>query len=148
GGGRVAVVYVRHADALTDAHLTELDHLAESAARRQTPLELLLLGSPGLSARFEDSARRRVSVRGELTALTSDETREYLDHRPNSTGGPSTGIFSRKASRDIYSASLGVPGSVEALAAESLRRALNAGSANVAPEHVQAAASALRAQRA
>jgi len=147
-GGRVAVLHVEHADALTDEHLTELEHIAEVAARRQTPLEVLLLGTSAFARRFNDTRRRHVSVQGELAPLSPDETREYLDRRPNSTGGPSTGIFTRKASRDIYSASLGVPGSVEALAAESLRRALSAGSANVAPEHVQAAASALRALRA
>src|SRR5262249_61629458 len=60
----------------------------------------------------------------------------------------STGTFTRKATRDICSMSLGVPGAIEALAAEAVRRALNAGTTSVAPEHVQAAASALRAQRA
>src|SRR5262249_20521744 len=112
-GGRVAVLYVDHADLLTSEHLTELDHIAEAATRRQSPLEVLLVGTRAIAGHFDDpSTQRRASVRGELAALSPDETRDYLDRRPNSMGGPSTGTFSRKAARDIYSMSLGVPGAI------------------------------------
>src|SRR5262249_41750499 len=150
-GGRVAVLYVDPADLLTNEHLIELDHITQAASRRQCPLEVLLIGTSALSMRYVDSAldevRRRTSVRGELATLTPDEPGESLDKRQNPGGGPSAGMFSRKASRDIYSLSLGLLSSIEAIAGEAMRRALTAGTSIVTPKHVQAAASALRAHR-
>ena len=150
--GRVAVLLVDDAHELTPEHFLELHRLAAAAANRQCALELMLVGLPELEEIFDepelDALRPRVSVRVKLEPLSPNDTREYLQLRPNSAGGPSAGLFSRKASRDVYGASLGVIGTIEALAAESTRRAQRAGSPTVSPEHVRAAANALRAGRA
>jgi type II secretory pathway predicted ATPase ExeA len=150
-GGRVAMLVADDAHTLTPAHVLELQRITGAAANRQCPLELLLVGSPALEAMFGGpelaALHARVSVRAHVAPLSPNETREYLQLRPNSAGGPSSGLFSRKASRDIYHASLGVLGTIEALAAESTRRAQRAGSSTVSPEHVRAAANALRAGR-
>jgi type II secretory pathway predicted ATPase ExeA len=151
-GGRVAVLFADDAHLLTAAHMLELQRICAAAANRQCPLEFLLVGQKPLAALFDTpelaALAPRVSVRGELAALSANETREYLQLRPNSAGGPSAGVFSRKACRDVYNASLGVLRTIEALATESTRRAQRAGSATVSPEHVRAAANSLRAGRA
>jgi type II secretory pathway predicted ATPase ExeA len=151
-GGRVAVLLADDAHVLTAAHVLELQRITAAAANRQCPLELVLVGLPALEATFDApelaAVRSRVSVRAHLTPLSPNDTREYLQMRPNSAGGPSLGLFSRKACRDVFHASLGVLGTIEALATESVRRAQRAGSATVSPEHVRAAANALRANRA
>jgi len=151
-GGRVAVLVVDDAHTLTPAHALELQRITAAAANRQCPLELLLVGLPALEAMFDEpelaEVRPRVSVRAHVAPLSQNETREYLQMRPNSAGGPSLGLFSRKACRDVYHASLGAIATIEVLAAESTRRAQRAGSSNVSPEHVRAAANALRAGRA
>jgi type II secretory pathway predicted ATPase ExeA len=151
-GGRVAVLLADDAHTLTPAHVLELQRITGAAANRQCPLELLLVGLPALEAMFDmpdlAAVRSRVSVRAHLAPLSPNDTREYLQMRPNSAGGPSLGLFSRKACRDVFHASLGVLGTIELLAAESVRRAQRTGSATVSPEHVRAAANGLRASRA
>jgi type II secretory pathway predicted ATPase ExeA len=151
-GGRVAVLIVDDAHALSSPQLLELHRIAAVAAHRQCPLEILLVGRPELETRLEepalDALRARISVRARMTPLSANETREYLQLRRNSAGGPSAGVFSRKACRDVHNLSLGVPATIEALAAEATRRALLAGSTTVSPEHVRTAAHALRSGRA
>ena len=101
------------------------------------PARTAARGSPALPARFVAPAlaavRARVSVRATLARFSPNDTREYLQMRLNAVGVPCTGMFSRKASRDIHQVSLGLVGSIEALAAEALRRAGRAGSGTVSP---------------
>ena len=150
-GGCVAVALIDDAERLSDEHLLELHRITDIAARRQCPLELLLVGTTALPSRFETPAlatvRARVSVRATLARFSPNDTREYLQMRLNAAGVPCTGMFSRKAARDIHQVSVGLVRVIEALAAESLRRAARAGSGTVSPEHVRAADHALRTGR-
>ena len=150
-GGCVAVALIDDAERLSDEHLLELHRITDIAARRQCPLELLLVGTTALPSRFETPAlatvRARVSVRAMLARFSPNDTREYLQMRLNAAGVPCTGMFSRKAARDIHQVSVGLVRVIEALAAESLRRAARAGSGTVSPEHVRAADHALRTGR-
>lgn len=150
-GGCVAVALIDDAERLSDEHLLELHRITDIAARRQCPLELLLVGTTALPSRFETPAlatvRARVSVRATLARFSPNDTREYLQMRLNAAGVPCTGMFSRKAARDIHQVSVGLVRVIEGLAAESLRRAARAGSGTVSPEHVRAADHALRTGR-
>ena len=150
-GGKVAVLIVDGAEQVTPEALLQLQRVVETAARRQCPLEVLLVGGCGLPARLEDQAlaavAERVSVRVRLEALSQNDTRHYLLQRPGPEGTVGTGMFSRKACRDIHVATMGVPRAIEALADEAARRAARAGATTVSPEHVRAAAQALRSRR-
>jgi hypothetical protein len=53
-------------------------------------------------------------------------------------------VFSRKAARELHSASAGVPGELDLLAAESIRSARKSGTTIVGQEHVRAALTALK----
>ena len=149
--GRVAVALIDDAERLTDEHYLELYRITSIAAQRQCPFELMLVGGPKLPDRFDAPhmalVRQRISVRSALARFSPNDTREYLQSRLNAAGVPCTGMFSRKASRDIHQITVGTVRLVEALAAESLRRATRAGSGTVSPEHVRAADHALRTGR-
>lgn len=149
--GRVAVIVADDADRLDDAQLLELRRIADAAALRQCPLEVLLVGAPAFAVRLESPAmqglRARLAMHVPLARFSPNDTREYLQSRLTPSGVPCMGLFSRKASRDIHQESLGLVGLVESVASESLRRAGREGSASVSPEHVRAAARAVRSGR-
>lgn len=148
GVGRVALVVVDDADRMDDAQLLELGRLADAAIARHVAFEVLLVGTLALTARFASPSlsalRLRVGAAVTLSRLSANDTREYLQTRLSPGGAPCTGRFSRKASRDIHQESLGLVAVVEAIAAEALR--LSEG-LQVSPEHVRAAARAVKAQR-
>ncbi len=148
-GGRVAVLLVDDADSLADDALLELQRLAARAEQRQCPLELILVGSPALARRLDDgplaALRADVSVRVALEPLSPHDTRHYLMQRPTSDGNPS--MFSRKACRDIHVAASGRIRDIEAIAAESARRAARANATTISPEHVRTAAQAVRSRK-
>ncbi len=149
--GRIAVIIADDADRLDDAQLLELRRIADAAAARQCPLEVLLIGAPAFAVRLESPAMRdvraRLSVHVPLARFSANDTREYLQSRLSPSGVPCMGLFSRKASRDIHQESLGLVGLIESIASESLRRAGREGSASISPEHVRAAARAVRSGR-
>ncbi|MEY4374655.1 MAG: hypothetical protein RL760_822 [Candidatus Eisenbacteria bacterium] len=148
GVGRVALVVVDDADRMDDAQLLELGRLADAAVARHLAFEVLLVGTPALTARFASPSlsalRLRVGAAVTLSRLSANDTREYLQTRLSPGGSPCTGRFSRKASRDIHQESLGLIAVVEAIAAEALRLSENL---QVSPEHVRAAARAVKVQR-
>lgn len=148
GVGRVALVVVDDADRMDDAQLLELGRLADAAIARHVAFEVLLVGTLALTARFASPSlsalRLRVGAAVTLSRLSANDAREYLQTRLSPGGAPCTGRFSRKASRDIHQESLGLIAVVEAIAGEALR--LSEG-LQVSPEHVRAAARAVKAQR-
>ncbi len=150
-GGRVAVLVVDDAHTLSDHVLIELQRVADKAAQRQCPLEVLLVGLPALLARLDDASlaavREQVAARIALAPLSSHDTRRYLLQHPTESGASGAGLFSRKACRDIHAAARGVPRDIEAIASEAARRAARAGTTTVSPEHVRVAAQAIRARR-
>jgi hypothetical protein len=89
--------------------------------------------------------RTDVSVRVSLEPLSPHDTRHYLLQRP--AANKSSSMFSRKACRDIHAAARGRIRDIEAIAAEAARRAMKANASTVSPEHVRAAAQAVRSRR-
>jgi type II secretory pathway predicted ATPase ExeA len=150
-GGRVAVLVVPAAHTLATEQLNELKRLAVAAAKRQCPLEVWLVALPTLEQRLDEpelaEVREKVSARCRPTPLSPTDTRHYLQLRPNSAGSPSAGLFSRKACRDLHAATGGVPGAIETIATEAARGAARLSASTISPEHVRAAASAMRSGR-
>lgn len=146
-GGRVAVLVVDDAHELPDDAVLELARLADRAAQRQCPLEVLLVGEPSLAARFESpdlaGASDDVSTRVTLAPLSAHDTRHHLLQRSRSGSDAIPAQFSRKACRDIHALTLGALRDIEAVAAEAARVAAGTGATTVSPEHVRAAWKAL-----
>src|SRR5262249_29253913 len=126
----------------------QLERLTEMAGKRQCALEVLLVGEPELAKRLDDPAfAERVTTHVRLSPLTQHDTRHYLLQRAGMEGATGSGMFSRKACRDIHQATFGLPRAVDALADESAKRAVRAGATTVSPEHVRSAMQSLRARR-
>jgi len=148
--GKVVMVVLEDAHTAAPQLLLQLASLAEMARGKPCAFEVLLVGAPELSARLNDPALAglagKISVQVKLSQLTQHDTRHYLLQR----GGhevTGSGMFSRKACRDIHGATFGVPRAIDALADEAARRAARAGATTISPEHVRSAAQALRARR-
>jgi len=150
-GGKVVMVVVDEAQTAANELLLQLVNVAETVRRRNHAFEVLLVGTPELSARLNDPAlsglAEKVGSQVRLSPLTQHDTRHYLLQRGGADGAGVSGMFSRKACRDIHGATFGIPRAIEALADESARRATKAGATTISPEHVRAATQALRARR-
>ncbi|MEY4071718.1 MAG: hypothetical protein RL721_2332 [Candidatus Eisenbacteria bacterium] len=145
---RVGLVIADDADRLDDAQLLELERIARGIRSADVPFEVLLVGSPLLPLRLASPAladvRAQVSLQVTLARLTPEDTREYLLTRLGSDHTQGEARFSRKACRDIHQEALGLIGTVEAIAAEALRRA---GTGPVSTEHVRQAVRVVRTGR-
>src|SRR5262249_34554241 len=136
-----------------DAHAYELDMLAEvgriesAAIAADQNLKLLLVGEPELVEMLDreelEILSQRLAVSCRLEPMEQADTRQYLNHRVTAAGGESNS-FSRKAAREIHAATRGVPSAVNALAAESQRRADASNAGVVTPDHVRAVMAAAR----
>lgn len=147
GRGQVALLVVDDAHALPPELLEELRLLANVAQAAGRAFEVFVLGLPAIESSLEDPAlaslRQRVAVRARLTPLSPGETRRYLQHRIQASGGDGAGTFPRKACRDVAVRTGGVPRRINVLAVEALRVARAWGDAVVGAEHVQTAAATL-----
>ena len=149
--GKVVMVVMEDAQAAPPDLLLQLANVAEMARRKPCAFEVLLVGTPELSARLSNPTlaplTERIAAQVKLSQLTQHDTRHYLLQRGGVTGAPASGLFSRKACRDIHGATFGVPRAIDALADEAARRAARAGAPTISPEHVRSATQALRARR-
>jgi type II secretory pathway predicted ATPase ExeA len=149
--GKVVMVVMEDAHLAAPELLLQLANVAEMAHRKPCAFEVMLVGTPELSARLAEPALSsltdKLAAPVKLSQLTQHDTRHYLLQRSGATGASASGMFSRKACRDIHGATFGVPRAIEALADESARRAAKAGATTISPEHVRSATQALRARR-
>ena len=149
--GKVVMVVVEDAHTATPDLLLQLANVAEMARKKPCAFEVMLVGGPELSARLANPALAsladKLSAQIKLSQLTQHDTRHYLLQRSGASGAATSGMFSRKACRDIHGATFGVPRAIDALADESARRAARAGVTTISPEHVRSATQSLRARR-
>jgi type II secretory pathway predicted ATPase ExeA len=142
GRGKVPVIVIDDAQEIPDDLLGELRLLANAAALAHQPLEIMLVGLPALEHRLAQPAlelvRQRIAVRVRAEAFSQQDTRRYLQEIV-SVPPASSETFPRRASREIFRITQGVPRAVQTLGAESMKRARAAQSASVTIEHVWAA---------
>ena len=147
GRGQVAVIVVDDAHHLSPELLEDLRLLANAAQLARCPLEILLAGLPTLEATLDDpklaALCQRISVRAKLEPLSPGETRRYVRHRVNATGGDGSVMFPRKTCAEIAALSGGVPRRINTLAAEAWRRVRESRLSTVEARHVRDAAAAL-----
>lgn len=145
--GQIALLVVDDAHGLALHELESLRLLANVAHQAGHPLEILLLGLPGLDARLDEGSltalRQRVAVRAKVAPLAPPDVRRYLQHRAGATGVDGVATFPKKTCREIAARTGGVPRRINVLAAESLRVARAWGDTAVGIEHVQTAAASL-----
>ena len=116
-----------------DTHLLSADvlytlgRISEMAGER-LPLQLLLVGEPALTRMLRTSdlrpLDRRVAVRVELGSLERHEIYAYVAHRMAVAARRDEIRFEDAALRDVFSASRGVPGAVNAICERALTLAV------------------------
>ncbi|NLE57628.1 MAG: AAA family ATPase [Planctomycetes bacterium] len=110
---RYVVVLIDEAQNLPDEAFEEIRMLGNLEADDAKLLQVCILGQPELRGRFSQAQMRqldqRLFRRFHLKALSSDQTRQYIQHRLRIAGYAGTGLFTDEAIDAIYLASKGVP---------------------------------------
>ena len=146
--GRTPILIVDDAHTMALEMLVEVGRIESTAIAADQVLKLVLIGEPELLELLDrevlEILSQRVGVSCRLEPMEQADTRQYLNHRVIAAGGTEANTFSRKAAREIHAATRGVPSAINALAAESQRRANASNAGVVTPEHVRAVMAAAR----
>lgn len=106
------ILIVDEAQNMSVKTLEELRLLTNINSGKYFLLQVILVGQPELAVTLSQpelvQLAQRVSVEYHLTALTEDDTRNYISHRMEKAGSKSE-VFSSAAIQKIYSYSRGVP---------------------------------------
>jgi general secretion pathway protein A len=137
--GRRAVLAVDDAHVITGPAVWEALRLVLcSAAGANSSAALIMTGAADLLDLSESvpGFSERVAVRSALSALTREETLDYILHRLDRAGA-SSGIFTREAAMEIARRSEGVPGKINRLADLALAAGSGMGMSAVGPDLVR-----------
>lgn len=119
GAGRRPLLIVDEAQNLTASGVQELERLTSLRNHRRLLLQVLLVGQESLSDLLasESAAELRAgcSTVCELTALSADETRDYILHRLQRVGWRDDPQLDDSVMRDLYRFSEGVPRRINVL---------------------------------
>ncbi len=109
----------------------------------QNLLSVLLIGQPELETRLDHRAytplRQRIGMRYFLTALTEEQTVEYIGHRVASAGAAEN-PFAEDAMRAIWRLSGGVPRVINTLASTALLDAFSDDTLTIESDRIAGAA--------
>lgn len=121
--GRSAIVLIDEAQHLSFSVLEQLRLLTNIESNNKKPLQVILIGQTELQQKLKQSELRqlaqRISARYHLLPLTEQESAYYIQHRLN-VAGASFPIFERRAVRDVFRRSQGVPRLINLLCDRSL----------------------------
>jgi general secretion pathway protein A len=111
GRDRHLVILLDEAQQLDTRCLDAIKGLTNISSERQNYLTVILIGQPELRGHLRQIPQvdQRVSLRFHLTALTADETREYVRHRLNVAGYSGAFPFDDEALDILFRASRGIP---------------------------------------
>lgn len=147
GSGQVPVIVVDDAQEMSSELLGELRSLVKAAALAHRPVEVVLVGPPDLEARLNavggGSLGLEVAVRCPIEAFSPQDTRRYLGQLATAFAA-GRHSFSKKACREIFTHTKGVPHDIAPLAAAAMGLAHDAGTAVVTPAHVTSASAKLK----
>ncbi|NCA70015.1 MAG: hypothetical protein EOM91_07890 [Sphingobacteriia bacterium] len=127
--GRHLVILIDEAQQLDLASLEAIKGLTNIASERQNLLTVILIGQPELRAllRRLPQVSQRVSLRFHLTALSAEETRDYVRHRLTVAGYEGELPFDEEALATLYSASRGIPREINRICKIGLEHVVSEG---------------------
>ncbi|MEO5328616.1 MAG: AAA family ATPase [Magnetococcus sp. THC-1_WYH] len=142
--GKNVVLLIDEAQTLADETLEAIRLMTNLETEKQKILQVVLLGQPELDHRLESQynlrqLRQRITFSSFLKPLTSQEIRNYLNHRLHIAGYQGREIFTARAIQRIHRTSGGIPRLVNILANKSLMVAFGKGVYVVDTWHVAAA---------
>ncbi|MFI5355926.1 MAG: ExeA family protein [Opitutales bacterium] len=113
GRGRDIVLIIDEAQNLSFAVLEQIRLLSNLETDQQKLLQIVLMGQPELKALLAREElrqlRQRILVHYELSPLSANDTRHYIQHRLTLAGGAGRPTFTPWALRAIHRASHGIP---------------------------------------
>jgi type II secretory pathway predicted ATPase ExeA/LysM repeat protein len=132
---RIAIV-VDESQVLTDDVLEELRLLSNRGQRKdRCLLQLILVGQPELAERLKKPELRqlnqRISSRGVLKPLNSEQAVKYVECRLSAQGGQSSAIFEPGALNHLLRCSDGIPRKINMLCHSAMQAAFYAGDKKV-----------------
>ncbi len=111
--GRRVLLIVDEAQNLSQRVLEEIRMLSGVETTKEKVLRIILAGQPELNVKLDApelvQLKQRVRLRFHLSALSSDETTEYVRHRLAVAGGADRQIFTPDTFAEIHRYSGGVP---------------------------------------
>ena len=111
--GRRVLLVVDEAQNLSQRVLEEVRLLSGVETTKEKVLRIILAGQPELNAKLDApelvQLNQRVRLRFHLSALSADETAEYIRHRLAIAGGADRQIFAPDTFAEIHRYSGGVP---------------------------------------
>ena len=124
--GRHLVMLLDEAQQLDPQCLDAIKGLTNIASERQNYLTVILIGQPELRGHLRQIPQvdQRISLRFHLSALTADETREYVRHRLNVAGYCGDFPFEDEALDNLFRASRGIPREINRICKIALEHVL------------------------
>jgi len=124
GEGKRALLCLDEAQAIPVESLEALRLLTNLETEKRKLLQIVLFGQPELNRKLElDSIRQlaqRITFHYHLGPLTRDDLEFYLAHRLRVAGFTGSRLFTRRATKRLFSASRGYPRLVNILAHKAL----------------------------
>jgi general secretion pathway protein A len=106
------VIIIDEAQGLAPELLEEVRLLSNFETSKSKLIQIVLVGQPELNktlSRFEfRQLRQRINMRFHLPALSEKETQEYIERRLR-VAGTEKPLFSKKATKEVYRRSRGIP---------------------------------------
>jgi type II secretory pathway predicted ATPase ExeA len=131
---RVAVI-IDEAQDLSDDGLEELRLLSNHGQQNDRCLQLILVGQPELAERLKKPELRqlnqRISTRGELSALDSEQAMKYVECRLRAQGGECTDVFEPRALKRLLQHSDGIPRKINVICHNAMLLAYSKGAKKV-----------------
>jgi general secretion pathway protein A len=121
--GERVVLIIDEAQGLNPALLEEIRLLSNLETSKSKLLQIVLVGQPELDKTLSQQGfrqlRQRVNMRYHLPPLSEKETKEYIEKRLRIAGGKEP-VFTKRALKEIYLKSKGIPRLVNILCDNAL----------------------------
>lgn len=137
------VVIVDEAQSLPETAMEALRLLTNLETEQEKLLQVVLIGQPELDQRLASASlrqlRQRIAFSCQLQPLSTEQVREYIDHRLAIAGRSQPGLFDAAAIKLLHRASGGVPRLINLLAHKALINAYGRGDQTIGRRHLRAA---------
>ncbi len=146
--GRKVLLIIDEAQNLTNKVLEEVRLLSGVETTKEKVLRIILAGQPELNEKLDSDGlvqlRQRVRLRFHLTALSEEDTEEYVRHRLRVAGAGDREIFEPDAFPVLFRYAGGIPRLVNTLCDTALIAAFAQDRQTVSVEDVQSAVNELQ----
>jgi general secretion pathway protein A len=146
--GRKVVLIVDEAQNLSNRVLEEIRMLSGVETTKEKVLRIILAGQPELNEKLNapdlTQLTQRVRLRFHLTALSRQETRNYIEHRLEVAGGQGREIFKEDTFALIFQYTGGVPRLINTLCDTAMMSAFGRDMNTVSGSDIEAAVGELQ----